>query len=683
MLDGMRRHASSWIIKILFAVIIIVFIFAFGMGGFQGDRAQVLAYVNDQAIMIQDFERLYERRVRNLRDQNPNISHEDLAKAQFKRQVFDTMVNTNLLLAEAQRLGLGVSNAELIGYIQDVPVFQNEQNQFDKTRYERVLSDQRMSPGDYESDVSRSILLDKLRQTLDLAVSPTEAEARDLFAYAKEQVVVDYVLYAWKDFAASVKPSDQEIADWFEANKERFRRPPLADFALLPVTPASLAKPAEIADAEAAEYYKVHLDEFRQPAQAKARHILIKVDQNAPADAVEKARKETLDIRARVLKGESFSDLARELSQGPSSVKGGDLGWFPKGAMVGPFDEAAFSLPLNTVSAPVRTQFGWHLVLVEERRPGGLRSLEEASSDIKRTLAEERATTRLQDALDQALEQAVTGDALQRIGQDIGVQITRTGLVSSDQLAARLGLDQETAGRIFDLTLGQVTDTPISIPDGYMLAAKTEVKASEVPPLDNVRAAGPGQSGAREGHGAGQGKGPFGAREPARAGHGGVRRPGAGPGAARQRAHRAARFRPGPGHEPDPGGDGLCRAHGPVAGRGLPRVRRLCAGPSGQAHRAHGRGMGLREGILDHESASFRAGRHVPVLLDPVAGQGRVPAGHAPVAGAVVPVIDARLHGDQEAGRRKPSGLFCGRVTDVACACTRRGIVEKASLFNP
>jgi len=487
MLDGMRRHASSWIIKILFAVIIIVFIFAFGMGGFQGDRAQVLAYVNDQAVLIKDFEQIYERRVRALRDQNPNVSYEDLAKAQFKRQVFDTMVNTSLLLAEAQRLGLGVSEAELIGYIRDVPVFQNEQNQFDKTRYETVLQNQRMSPGDYEGEVARSILLDKLRQSLDLAVAPSEAEARDMFAYAKQQVVVDYVLYAWKDFASAVKPSDEEVADWYEANKEGFRRPPMADFALLPVTPATLAKPAEITDAEAKAYYDEHTDEFKQPAQAKARHILIKVDETAGAEAVEKARREILDIRSRVLKGESFADLAREHSQGPSSVKGGDLGWFPRGAMVGPFDDAAFSLPLDKVSAPVRTRFGWHLILVEERKPGGLLSLEEASSDIKRILAEERAATGLQDALDQALEQAAAGDPMQRIGKDIGVEITRTGLVSQDQLAARLGLDQEAIGRIFDLTLGQVTDTPMAITDGYMLAAKTEVKPSEVPPLDEVR----------------------------------------------------------------------------------------------------------------------------------------------------------------------------------------------------
>ncbi len=487
MLDGMRRNASSWIIKVLFAVIIIVFIFAFGMGGFQGDRAQVLAYVNDQAIMIQDFERIYERRVRAMRDQNPNVSFEDLAKAQFKRQVFDTMVNTNLLLAEAQRLGLAVSEAELIGYIRDVPVFQNEQNQFDKARYETVLSGQRMSPGDYEGEVARSILLDKLRRSLDLAVATSGTEARDLFTYAKEQMVVDYVLYAWKDFASAVKPSDEEVAAWFESNKERFRLPAMAEFTLLPVTPVTLAKPAEITDDEAAAYYQANTAEFKQPAQAKARHILIKVDETAGADEVDKTRREILDVRSRVLKGESFADLAREYSQGPSSVKGGDLGWFPKGAMVGPFDETAFSLPLNKVSAPVRTRFGWHLILVEDRKPGGLQSLEEATTDIKRILAEERAASRLQDSLDQALEQAATGDTMQRIGTDIGVEPTMTGLVSRDQLASRLGLEEDIAGRLFDLTLGQATDAPIAIADGYMLAAKTEVNPSEVPPLEDVR----------------------------------------------------------------------------------------------------------------------------------------------------------------------------------------------------
>jgi peptidyl-prolyl cis-trans isomerase C len=130
-----------------------------------------------------------------------------------------------------------------------------------------------------------------------------------------------------------------------------------------------VADKVEVSDEEAKEFYDSRPQDFKQPEEVNARHILIKVDQNAEETEKAKSKKEIKEIQKKLKNGEDFADLAKEYSQGPSGPKGGALGYFKRGQMVKPFEDAAFALDTNEVSDIVETTFGYHLIKVVDKKP--------------------------------------------------------------------------------------------------------------------------------------------------------------------------------------------------------------------------------------------------------------------------------------------------------------------------
>ena len=141
-----------------------------------------------------------------------------------------------------------------------------------------------------------------------------------------------------------------------------------------------------VSDEEVDEYYKENQDELKQPARIHARHILIKVPQDATAEQKQSSLEKIKDLKQKIADGAQFEEVAKESSEGPTGVKGGDLGYFGKGQMVKPFEEVAWSLATGVVSDPVETRFGYHLIVVEDIKPAGVPALDEVEERIKMVL---------------------------------------------------------------------------------------------------------------------------------------------------------------------------------------------------------------------------------------------------------------------------------------------------------
>ncbi|MDY6953004.1 MAG: peptidylprolyl isomerase [Thermodesulfobacteriota bacterium] len=146
----------------------------------------------------------------------------------------------------------------------------------------------------------------------------------------------------------------------------------------------------EVPEKEIKEYYNSRPESFKQPEQVQASHILIKVDPEAEASKKAEARKKIEDIQKKLEKGEDFSALAKEVSQCPSSAKGGDLGYFRRGQMVKPFEEVAFSLKPGVVSDIVETKFGYHLIKVEDKKSAATTPYEDVKEMILENLKREK-----------------------------------------------------------------------------------------------------------------------------------------------------------------------------------------------------------------------------------------------------------------------------------------------------
>ncbi|KHK01636.1 SurA N-terminal domain-containing protein [Desulfovibrio sp. TomC] len=489
MLDPMRRYAQSWGIKIVFGLIIIVFIF-WGVGSTKGDKATVLATVDEQPILIKDYEKSYQENMRLVKNKNPNVTDKELQEGGFRWQVFSNMVTTKLLEAQAQKLGITIPTEELRAEIAKIPAFQNESKQFDPKRYENLLKANDIAPGEFEADFRQQLLLEKLAAMVGLPATVAESEARAIFDFMREQAVIHYIPFSAADFAKSVTISDEQIKTYYDARKDEFATPAQVKIDYVEFTPKGMAKPAEVTDADIEASYKANPKKYERPEQVRVRHILMILPADAPKEVVDAAEARLKAMADKVRQGADFATLIPKDPNNADGIIGEDWAWLPKGSLpkeFGPFEAKAFSLKKDEVSDPVRTSLGLHLIQGGEKQAGGQRSLAEVKDDIRAELAEQRAADKLTKALDAVQEKLASGESLEAAVADEKVAIKSSAFFAKETPPAELGLSEPAVTAIFALKKGQTADAPLSTQDGFLLVRAADVKEAGTEPLEAVK----------------------------------------------------------------------------------------------------------------------------------------------------------------------------------------------------
>ncbi len=485
MLDAIRRNAQSWGVKVIFGIIILVFVF-WGVGSFRSERGDVLAEINESPLFLEDFQRVYRQTLDNLRQENPNVSVDELERMDFRGQIFGQMVNAKLLEQEAARLGLNVSAQELRQAITGMQVFRDLEDRFDPAQYQAVLRAHNLTPSQFERDFRGDLIIQRLQDFIALPAAVSDQEVRDIFTFAQEETVLEYHSFPWTTELDGFDVDEEAVEAHYQSQLNTFQVPARIQIAYLNISPAELADPTRVTQEEIAAYYTAMAHEYALPEQVKARHILIPPEDDTE-EAHERAREALLEVLVRIQAGESFADMAREYSQDATAAQGGDLGWFGRGEMVAEFEDAAFAIEPGQLSEPVRSPFGWHLIQVEDRRESGVVPLEEVASTIRARLAEEHALEQLPETLDMAMEQIIVGESLEQAAGKLGLELRTSEFFPMGQSPAGLDLSPEAVAVLFGLQDGAITQTPILMADGYLLAQRIDFEPQRVRPLEEVR----------------------------------------------------------------------------------------------------------------------------------------------------------------------------------------------------
>ncbi|MFI3271924.1 MAG: SurA N-terminal domain-containing protein [Pseudomonadota bacterium] len=490
MLDSIRSQGQSWGAKIAFSLIIIVFVF-WGVGSMQEGPSAVVVSVNEEPILVRNFAMEYERQLDSIRKRFPDMTLESDQLAAVKQQVLQQMVARLLVAQEAKSLGITVSGAELRQAIAQIPVFHNEAGQFDGEVYKNVLANQRNTPGRFEEGVRGDLLDQKMRTLVQAGAMVTEAEARDMFNFAQERRSAEYIKFAAADYLAKANVTDEALQAWYDAHKAEYTVPQKLDLEYMAITPSSIAKSSVVDDAAIAAYYAEHSDEYMVPERMRARHILILADDDASdpnfAEQDAKAMSEIETVVAGLDAGVNFAEMAAKYSQDSSALNGGELGWFGRGMMVPSFEEAAFALKVGEVSAPVRTQFGYHIIKAEEYEPAHAKPVEEVRDIIAEILAQDLAVDLLPDMLDKAVDLASTGKSLDGIASELGLDFMKLEGMDAQGLMTMLTLKEDSVKTLMTSPVDFVIDTPMEVADGYVLAKVLKSEAEHVPAFDLVR----------------------------------------------------------------------------------------------------------------------------------------------------------------------------------------------------
>jgi peptidyl-prolyl cis-trans isomerase D len=491
MLDRMRRHKGwlKWSLAIVVLAFIIFYVPAFlgrGDDGAGGASSDTVASIDGRAITVYDFQRAYQAQIQVYRNAyGGNFSEQMLKQLGIDQQILQQMVDEEASLSEATRRGITVSDAELEQRILAIPAF-NENGQFiGQARYATLLRMQRppMTIEQFEQSLRKSLVLEKLRSAVTEWVTVPDTDVDREFVRRNDKVKLELVAFGADKFRSEVKVADEELAPYFEAHKEQYRigekrkiRFVLVDVDAMRASSRPTAREVERAYADSIELYST-------PEQVRASHILLKTEGKKEDEVKAKAEQMLKDVKA----GGDFAALAKKYSEDEGSAKqGGDLDFFAKGRMDPAFEEAAFATAVGQVTDVVKSQYGFHIIKVTDKKAAATRTLDEVRPQIEDQLSWEKAGTKASD-LAQSLEKQITKPAdLDTVGKANGLQAQESGFFAREEPILGLGPSPQAAAEAFSIESGKVSGA-IRVSRGWAFLTVTGSQPSRLPSLDEVK----------------------------------------------------------------------------------------------------------------------------------------------------------------------------------------------------
>jgi peptidyl-prolyl cis-trans isomerase D len=383
-----------------------------------------------------------------------------------------------MLLHEAKRRRIKVSDEEVIKTIQNFP-FLIRENKFDVALYEYIVANTfRISPREFEEDIRDSLIVSKLINDVVKDVTITEEELLRKYKEENEKIKIAYITQSPKDFFEKVNVSEDEIKDYYKTKAYEFKLPEQVNIEYIEFKYNDYINKIEIGEDEIEFYYNTHIDEFEHPESIRARHILFD-DEDIAKDVLEKLKN-----------GADFSELAKEYSKGPTKDTGGDLGYFERGKMVPEFEDIAFALEVGEISEIVKTQFGYHIIKLEDRKEPYTEKFDEVKEKIKSKLLEESAKNKAYEDALLAIDSINKSADFEKIAEEYNKPIKTTGYFSRNGIIPNIGWNPEVQKVAFGLKINQVG--PLISPNdrtseaNYIIRLK-ERKEPEIPPFEDVK----------------------------------------------------------------------------------------------------------------------------------------------------------------------------------------------------
>lgn len=375
-------------IQIVLAIIILPFAL-WGVDSYvnSGNR-DIVAEVGSAQISTFEFRNALREQQERLRKQ-PGTNPALIESPQLRRAVLQELINQHLLRQFAFERGMRISDSLLAAYIASVPSLRDEAGQFSRQRYEALVAAQGMNIDMFEARIRDELLLQQAMMAASNGLHTGKAPLNAfLSAQLEEREIREIKFSADQFYRTAQKPDSAAVAAYYEQNQARFSKPEQVKLEYLVMSQDRLTAAAQVTDADIDAWYKQNGARYSRAEERRASHILLRLEKDAAEDAVKAATAKAEDLLTQIrAKPEDFAKLAKAHSQDPgSAAKGGDLGFFGRGMMVKPFEEATFALLEKQVSGIVRSDFGLHIIQLVAIQPAQMRPLAEVRGEIANEL---------------------------------------------------------------------------------------------------------------------------------------------------------------------------------------------------------------------------------------------------------------------------------------------------------
>lgn len=492
MLEAIRKHAQGWLAKVILALIAVTFAL-FGVDSYmKGDgTGGVVAEVGELGISREELTREIQAQSDRMRESmGPAFDPALTETAEFRKQVLDSMIERKALLQDAQKLKFIAPDAYLAAVLMQIPAFQQD-GKFSQARYEAILRQNGRTPAQFENDLRQSFMLEAVTSPATLAAFPSSTALEQIARLVAQQREISWVDLPVSTVASQVKVTPADVEKYYAANKAEFTEPEQIRAEYLSLDRNAVAAGITVSDQAVAAYYASNAAQFGQPEQRSASHILIGVDADADAATRAKAKARATELYQTVLKApERFAELARTQSQDPgSAAQDGSLGSFGRGMMVKPFEDAVFSMKPNEIRGPIESDFGYHIIRLDEIQAAQTAPLSQVKAAVVDALRKQQAQRSFAD-LAERFSNLVYENAgsLQAAATAVKLTIQQTDWISAKQAPAPFNHEALAAALFSKESIKSKQNTEaIEVQPGVLVAARVvEHRAARVRPLAEV-----------------------------------------------------------------------------------------------------------------------------------------------------------------------------------------------------
>lgn len=486
MFESIRKHTKIAML-LLFLLIVPSFVLVGIDASYFSGSSPAVAHVDGADITQAEWDNAHRMESDRRRAEQPQLDAKLLDTPEARYATLERMVRDRVLQAASKKMNMLTSDAKLARSLQEIPqiaALRKPDGTLDSEGYRALVAAQGMTPEGFEATMRRDLAVSQVLGGVLGSSFATAAQANAALDPLFQRREIQVAVFKTADFIGKVQPTDEDLQAYYKAHPEQFQQAEQATVEYVVLDIASLRDSIVLNEDDLRTYYKENVDRMAGKEERRASHILITASKDAPAADREKAQARAVELLAQARKSPgSFAELAKKNSQDPgSATQGGDLGFFARGAMVKPFEDAAYALNKGDISEVVESDFGYHIIQLTDIKAPRKPSFEELRASMEADLKQQQAQRKFAEVAETfantVYEQA---DSLQPVVDKLKLKIqTAKGVVrtpvagangalahpkflealfSSDSLenkrnteAVEFGTSQMVAGRVAEYT---------------------------------------------------------------------------------------------------------------------------------------------------------------------------------------------------------------------------------------
>jgi peptidyl-prolyl cis-trans isomerase D len=484
---------SSRIAKSLLGALAVVFALwgAYGVVNMSFGAPDYALKVNGERISNEALNRAWQERQARFAQMLNGSEMSDAMKTQLQQRLVDEFVRNTLMQQRAEEQGYRATPQQISNDVRSEPAFQID-GKYDPRAAAMALAQAGVTDKAYIRERSQSLAVGQLNDAIQASEFMTQQELERAYALENEQREVRYAVLPADHFAGALKIDEAKIKAWYDAHTGDYMTAESVRLAYAELRLDALTAQIGVKPEDLQAYYEKVKSRYSEPEKRHAHHILITIAAPADAKADAAALARANQVEADLKSGKDFAELAKKYSADPASAaQGGDLGWADKSAFVGPFADALFSMQVGQVSDPVKTQFGYHIIRLDEIRPAHERSFDEVRSELDTEYRRDQATELFGDRQEQ-LQQKMDGGTsdLDTVAKQFDMPTGEIQDFTRTKGGAPLGGNPALLGAVFsdDVLSGSKLGGPVAIADDHLVIFKVlEHRAPAQQPLASVR----------------------------------------------------------------------------------------------------------------------------------------------------------------------------------------------------